>query len=104
MERHLVTHPAQIEVMRPEHLVVLKGFASRLYGLEPLAHQSRRRALLPLEHILKAQTSAPLALFREVAKRFRTINPEHPPFIIHEMAPLTMSDPDHDHQPTLLCW
>ena len=104
MERHLVTHPAQIEIMRPEHLVVLKGFTGRLHRLEPLAHQSRRSTLLPLEHILKAQTFAPLALFREITERFRTIDPEHPPFFIHEMAPLTVSDPDHDHQPTLLCW
>jgi hypothetical protein len=39
MQSHLIAHTTQIEIMRPEHLVVFEGLAGGLKRAEALTHK-----------------------------------------------------------------
>jgi hypothetical protein len=43
------------------------------------------RTLLPIQHIVKAQIPAPLALLFEVAMRLRSVDPNKVPALINEV-------------------
>ena len=92
---HLVSHAPQVKVLGPNHLAVLEGLTGSLQGGEALAHHPARGALLPVEHLVEAQAAAPLALLGEIAVILRTVDPEQPTVLIHEMAVAPVADAGH---------
>jgi hypothetical protein len=95
MQLHLIPHPAQIQVVRPDHLIVLKRFTGGLQRPEALAHQAGGSTLFPFQDLLERQSSAPLPLFGEITELFGAIDPKHPALVIHEVPALALPDPNH---------
>jgi hypothetical protein len=51
--------------------------------------------LFPIQHIVEAETAAPLALLREIAMVFWTVDPEQTAAVIDEMTASTLRDLRH---------
>ena len=86
---------AQVEIEGPLHLTVLKGLTGGLHGAEALTHQTAGSTLLPLEHLIKTEAGAPLALLGQVAVLIGTVNPIEPAIRIDEMTIPSLLDACH---------